>query len=423
MGTAHARDWDRYAGQAANPQIEISIVMPCLNEAKTVGDSVKSALDTLSKNSIPGEVIVADNGSTDGSQTIALDLGARVVPVPTRGYSNALRGGIAAARGKYVLIGDPDGSYDFSHIPRFLEKLREGYDLVVGNRFKGGIAPGAMKPLHQYVGVPVMSAIARILFRSPCGDHHCGMRAFRKSSFERLDLHADGWEFNSEMIARASILGMKITEVPTTLAPDGRGRSPHLRTFSAGWQHLRMMLLYSPRFIFLYPAILMMIFGLAWMAMLLPGPLFILGIRFNTISMLYAAAAIIAGFQGIIFGILAKIYGIGQGIFPDNPRLSRFARSSPLEPGLAVAAFLILTGLVGAILPLVSWTEQGFTLSDPFEALRILIPAITCLVLGFQVLLCSFFLSIVRLRFKIPEYDRAEPHESLPTLLSDKPRS
>lgn len=422
MGTARAQDWDRYAGQAANSQIEISIVMPCLNEAKTVGDSVKSALDTLSENNIPGEVIVADNGSTDGSQAIALGLGARVVPVATRGYSNALRGGIASARGRYVLIGDPDGSYDFSHIPRFLERLREGYDLVVGNRFKGGIAPGAMKPLHQYVGVPVMSAIARILFRSPCGDHHCGLRAFRKTSFERLDLHADGWEFNSEMIARASILGMKITEVPTTLAPDGRGRPPHLRTFSAGWQHLRMMLLYSPRFVFLYPGILMMIFGLAWMALLLPGPRFILGVRFNTISMLYAAAAIIIGFQGIVFGILARIYGIGQGLFPDNPRLSRLTRSSPLEPGLAVAALLILAGLVGAVFPLVSWTGQGFTLSDPFEALRVLIPSIACLVLGFQVLLCSFFLSIVRLRFRIPEHGRAEPRESIPAGLPDDPR-
>ncbi|MFZ2446172.1 MAG: glycosyltransferase family 2 protein [Syntrophobacteraceae bacterium] len=400
MNTIHAQNLDFHHMEQAEPAIELSVVMPCLNEAKTVGSSVDQARRTLLEHGISGEVIVADNGSNDGSQKIAECLGARVVAVKTRGYSNALRGGIAQARGRYVLIGDPDGSYDFTHIPRFLERLREGYDLVVGNRFKGGIAPGAMKPLHRYVGVPIMSAIARVLFRSPCGDHHCGLRAFRKSSFERLDLRADGWEFNSEMIARASILGMRITEVPTTLVPDGRGRPPHLRSFSAGWQHLRMMLLYSPRFIFFYPGILMMVFGIVTMGMLMNGPRFIAGIRLNIIAMLYAAAAVIIGFQGIIFGILAKIYGISQGIYPDNSRLSRLTRTSPLEPGLILAAVLLFTGLLGAVVPLISWTSQGFILNAPLEALRILIPSVTCLVLGFQVILCSFFLSILRMRNK-----------------------
>ncbi len=398
MSSIQASNLDLNTLEIADPEIELSIVMPCLNEAGTLGASVETTQRTLRENGICGEVIVADNGSTDGSQAIANAMGARVVPVRTRGYSNALRGGIAQARGKYVLIGDPDGSYDFSHIPRFMEQLRAGYDLVVGNRFKGGIAPGAMKPLHRYVGVPIMSGIARVLFRSPCGDHHCGLRAFKKSSFERLDLRADGWEFNSEMIARASILGMKITEVPTTLAPDGRNRPPHLRTFSAGWQHLRMMLLYSPRFIFLYPGIIMIAIGIIDMAYLITGPKFIVGIRLNIIAMLYGAAALITGFQGIVLGILALLYGINHGIFPDDPRLSRLMRSSPLEPGIAAASVLILAGLLGAVVPLISWTAQGFVLAAPLESLRILIPAVACLVVGCQVLLFSFFLSILRMR-------------------------
>ncbi len=400
MGLIHAENLDFDEAEREQPELELSVVMPCLNEAKTLGAAVDEARNTLAACGIVGEVIVADNGSTDGSQAIAEHLGARVVPVKTRGYSNALRGGIAAARGKYVLIGDPDGSYDFTHIPRFMTRLREGYDLVVGNRFKGGIAPGAMKPLHRYLGVPVMSAIARILFRSPCGDHHCGLRAFKKSSFERLDLYADGWEFNSEMIARASLLRMKITEVPTTLKPDGRGRPPHLRSFSAGWQHLRMMLLYSPRFIFIYPGIAMMALGIVTMAMLAGGPWFIGAIRLNIIAMLYAAAAVIVGFQGIVSGILAIIYGVDHGIFPGNTRLSRFTRSLPPDSGLVPAAVLILAGIFGAFVPLVSWTAQGFFLKEPLEMLRILIPSVACIVLGCQVILSSFFLGVLRMRNK-----------------------
>ncbi len=398
MGLIQAENMD--FDEREQPEIELSVVMPCLNEAKTLGTAVDEALRTLAEYGISGEVVVADNGSTDGSQAIAEHLEARVVPVKTRGYSNALRGGIASARGKYVLIGDPDGSYDFTHIPRFLEQLREGYDLVVGNRFKGGIAPGAMKPLHRYVGVPAMSAIARILFRSPCGDHHCGLRAFRKSSFERLDLYADGWEFNSEMIARASLLRMKITEVPTTLRPDGRGRPPHLRSFSAGWQHLRMMLLYSPKFILFYPGLLMMILGIVTMAMLATGPWFIGAIRLNIIAMLYAAAAVIIGFQGTVSGVLAIIYGVDHGIFPVNTRLSRFTRSLPPDSGLVPAAVLVLMGTLGALVPLVSWTAQGFFLRDPLEMLRILIPSIACIVLGCQVVLFSFVLGSLRMRNK-----------------------
>ena len=227
--------------------------MPCLNESATVGICVKKVLDAMDRHGIRGEVIVADNGSTDGSREIAAELGARVVPIETRGYGSALRGGIAAARGRFVLMGDADDSYDFSHLGAFVGKLREGYDLVMGNRFQGGILPGAMPPLHRYLGNPVLTGIGRLFFKSPVGDFHCGLRAFRKDAIERLGLRTLGMEFASEMVVKATAFGLRITEIPTTLSPDGRDRTPHLRTWRDGWRHLRFLLLYSPRWLFLYP--------------------------------------------------------------------------------------------------------------------------------------------------------------------------
>lgn len=377
---------------------EISVVMPCLNEAETLAVCIGKAQAALREQGIAGEIIVADNGSTDGSQQIATGLGARVVAVEKKGYSDALRGGIAAARGRYVLMGDADDSYDFSHLPRFVAQLRQGYDLVVGNRFRGGIAPGAMRPLHRYVGVPIMSRIAQVLFRSPCGDHHCGLRAFSKDAFERLDLRASGWEFNSEMIARASLMKMRITEVPTTLAPDGRGRPPHLRTFDAGWQHLRMMLLYSPRWIFFYPGMLMMLAGAAAVGLLAAGPRTVFGVTFNIVSLLYAAAAVLLGFQAVSFGVLGKIAAIRQGIHPEDPRFARLLSGSTLEFGLVAGVVLMLAGLAGALWPFFSWSTQQFHLAHPQEALRTGIPALIALALGFQVVLSSFFVSLLGMR-------------------------
>ena len=386
------------ADDRAASAVEISVVMPCLNEAETLAVCIGKAQQALREQGIAGEVIVADNGSTDGSQQIAAGLGARVVAVEKKGYSDALRGGIAAARGRYVLMGDADDSYDFSHLPRFVAQLRQGYDLVVGNRFRGGIAPGAMRPLHRYVGVPIMSRIAQVLFRSPCGDHHCGLRAFSQDAFERLDLRASGWEFNSEMIARASLMKMRITEVPTTLAPDGRGRPPHLRTFDAGWQHLRMMLLYSPRWIFFYPGVLMMLAGAAAVGWLAAGPRTVFGVTFNIVSLLYAAAAVLLGFQAVSFGVLGKIAAIRQGIHPEDPRFARLLSGSTLEFGLVAGTVLMLAGLAGALWPFFSWSMQQFHLAHPQEALRTSIPALIALALGFQVVLSSFFVSLLGMR-------------------------
>ena len=252
--------------------VELSVVMPCLNERATVGICVKKALEAMERHGIRGEVIVADNGSTDGSREIASALGARVVPIETRGYGSALRGGIAAARGRFVLMGDADDSYDFGQLGAFVGKLREGYDLVMGNRFQGGILPGAMPPLHRYLGNPVLTGIGRLFFKSPVGDFHCGLRAFRKDAIEGLGLRTLGMEFASEMVVKATAFGLRVTEIPTTLSPDGRDRAPHLRTWRDGWRHLRFLLLYSPRWLFLYPGLALFVLGSVVSALLLPGP-------------------------------------------------------------------------------------------------------------------------------------------------------
>ena len=273
---------------ADEEKIELSVVMPCLNERETVGSCVRKALASLRAANIQGEVIVSDNGSTDGSQQIARAEGARVIQVADKGYGNALNGGILGARGVYVLMADSDDSYDFNHIVRFVEKLRAGSDLVMGNRFKGGIAKRAMPPLHRYLGNPVLTALGRLFFHSPCGDFHCGIRAFRKDSFLRMNIRSTGMEFASEIVVKASLLGMKVSEVPTTLSPDGRSRPPHLRTWRDGWRHLRFLLMYSPRWLFFYPGTLLIAVGLVGCAWLLPGPKILNGVEFDVHTLLYA---------------------------------------------------------------------------------------------------------------------------------------
>src|SRR6202521_4985366 len=375
--------------------LELSVVMPCLNERATVGTCVKKALGAMERHGIHGEVIVADNGSTDGSQQIAMKGGARVVPIEPRGYGSALRGGIAAARGRFVLMGDADDSYDFAQLDAFVGKLREGYDLVMGNRFQGGILPGAMPPLHRYLGNPVLTGIGRLFFKSPVGDFHCGLRAFRKDAIERLELRTLGMEFASEMVVKATAFGLRITEIPTMLSPDGRNRASHLRTWSDGWRHLRFLLLYSPRWLFLYPGIALFVLGVVVSALLIPGPLTIANISFDINTLLFAAMAILIGFQSVVFAAFTKIFAISEGLLPEDPRLSRLFRYLTLEVGLVVGALLILAGTGGWGLGLEYWRSHHFGPLDPEKTLRIVIPGLVCFTLGFQIILSSFFLSVL----------------------------
>src|SRR5271166_2289565 len=307
-------------------KVELSVVMPCLNEQETIGVCVRKAIATLKEAGIPGEVIVADNGSTDSSVEIARAEGARVVNIAEKGYGNALKGGIQASRGEYVLMADSDDSYDFSHIPRFVTKLRAGSDLVMGNRFRGGIIDKAMPPLHRYLGNPVLTGIGRLFFRSPCGDFHCGMRAFRKDSFLRMDIRSTGMEFASEMVVKATLLRMEIGEVPTTLSPDGRSRPPHLRTWRDGWRHLRFLLMYSPRWLFLYPGVGLMVAGAIMMAWLLPAPRTIGGVTFGIHTLFYASLGVVVGFHSALFYIFARLYGMREGLAPPDPRFLRMTR-------------------------------------------------------------------------------------------------
>lgn len=375
--------------------VELSVVIPCLNEAATVGVCVKKAVAALERQAIRGEVIVADNGSTDGSQQIARDFGARVLPVERRGYGSALQSGIAAARGRFVLMGDADDTYDFSQLGEFVRKLREGYDLVMGNRFRGKILPGAMPPLHRYLGNPVLTGLGRLFFKSSVGDFHCGLRAFRKEAIVQLGLRTLGMEFASEMVVKAAAFGLRVTEVPTTLAPDRRDRPPHLRTWSDGWRHLRFLLLYSPRWLFLYPGMALVALGIALDAALLPGPIRIGNIVLDVHTMLFAAMAILIGFQSVVFATFTKIFAISEGLLPEDARLTRMFKYITLEVGLVAGTLLILAGAGAWVLGLEYWRIRQFGPLDPEKTLRIVIPGVVCFTLGFQVVLSSFFLSVL----------------------------
>src|SRR3954447_21937874 len=324
--------------------IELTILMPCLNEAETLARCIAKARSFLSRNKVIGEVVVADNGSTDGSQAIARAHGARVVDIAERGYGSALRGGIDAARGTYVIMGDSDDSYDFSRLEPFLEKLREGYALVMGNRFVGGIAPGAMPALHRYLGNPVLSSIGRVFFGTPCRDFHCGLRGFRRDAILDLDLQSPGMEFASEMVVKATIQRLTISEVPTTLSPDGRSRPPHLRTWRDGWRHLRFLLLYSPRWLFLLPGLLLILLGTLGYALALPGTT-VLGARLDVHTLLFASLAVLLGQQSALFGLFAKRHAAHVGLLPEDARAERFLRACTLERGLLAGLGCFTAGL------------------------------------------------------------------------------
>ena len=381
-------------------RVEISVVLPCLNERETVGACVRKAITTLRENGIAGEVIVADNGSTDGSIELAKAEGARVIHVAEKGYGSALRGGIAAAHGDYVLMADSDDSYDFRHIPRFVEELRKGAELVMGNRFRGGIADGAMPLLHRYLGNPVLTTIGKLFFKSPCSDFHCGIRAFHKEAYARMDLRSTGMEFASEMVVKAALFHMDVREVPTTLSLDGRSHEPHLRTWRDGWRHLRFLLMYSPRWLFLLPGTLLMLLGLAVTLWLLPGPRMVNGVTFDVHTLLYALMAILLGFQFIAFAVFTKVFAITEGLMPEDPRLNTAFRFVTLETGLAFGATFVLLGLAGSILAFSRWGTHHFGPLDPVHMLRIVMPSVFALTLGVQIICCSFFLSILGLRRK-----------------------
>lgn len=391
------------AAIATEPELaapELSVVLPCLNEAATLGACIETIQATLRQHNIAGEVIVADNGSSDASSAIAESMRARVVPVKERGYGNALMGGVAAASGKYVVVGDCDGTYDFRHLPQFLDKLRQGYELVMGNRFQGGIAPGAMPRLHRYLGNPALSLMGRVFFRSPCGDFHCGLRGFTKAGYEKLGMRSTGMEFASEMVVKAALLGLQVTEIPTTLSPDRSGRQPYLRTWRDGWRHLRFMLLYSPRWLFLYPGLALIIAGLGVGAWLLPQPRTIGGVTFDVHTLLYAMVAILIGFQAVALAVFSNVFASHAGLKPGSPRLQRLSRGLTLEVGLGIGLALMLGGIAGSVYAVHMWGRLQFGPLNTSHSLRTVVPAITALTLGCEVTLFSFFLSVLGLARK-----------------------
>src|SRR6201986_16226 len=372
--------------------------MPCLNEAETVATCVRKANGFLAESGISGEVLVADNGSTDGSQRLAADAGARVVPIRDKGYGNALMGGIAAPRGRYVIMGDADDSYDFTHLMPFVNELRKGADLVMGNRFQGGIEPGAMPPLHKYLGNPVLSFIGRLFYRSKIGDFHCGLRGFSRDSVMALNLQATGMEFASEMVVKATLAGQRVTEVPTTLDKDGRSRPPHLHTWRDGWRHLRFLLLFSPRWLFFLPGLFLLVAGLVIGAIVAPHPFKVGSVTFDVDTLVAASAMVVIGFQAVLFWLFTQVYAGSEGFLPDEPRVQTFLGKLSLERGLLTGAAVGLAGLVGLVFSLTYWQGHAFGHLNYEHALRLMVPSVTALVLSCQLILGTFFLSILGIR-------------------------
>ena len=391
------------SGQSDRRAVELTILMPCLDEAETIQSCVRKAMRFLAESGISGEVLVADNGSTDGSQGMAKQLGARVVSIGGRGYGAALIGGIEAAAGRFVIMGDSDDSYDFAALGPFVAELRAGQELVMGNRFKGGIKPGAMPPLHRYLGNPLLSWIGRTFFSIPIGDFHCGLRGFSREAVRSLGLRNTGMEFASEMVVKSSLRGLKISEVPTTLSPDGRSRPPHLRTWGDGWRHLRFLLLHSPRWLFLYPGLFFMAIGLAAIGSLWSGPVQLAPhVTIDIHSLVAACFAIIIGSQLVMFSALARKYAMVEGFLPPATTFTRTLWGLTLERTVLFGTLLFVIGLVGSFWAVYSWVASGFGPIAYNSIMRILVISLTAIVVAVQMIASAFLSSIFEIRHVPP---------------------
>jgi glycosyltransferase involved in cell wall biosynthesis len=378
--------------------VELTILMPCLNEAETVAACVHKARAFLERTGISGEVVVADNGSSDGSIELAGAAGARVVHIPRKGYGSALIGGINAARGRFVIMADADNSYDFSQLDAFVEGLRAGNTLVIGHRFRGAVQPGAMPLLHRYLGNPALSFAGRLFFSSRVGDFHCGLRGVDRAAALKLGLRAPGMEFASEMVVKATLAGWRIAEVPTVLSPAGRSRAPHLRSWRDGWRHLRLLLMMSPRWLMLYPGVGLIGIGIAAEAAILHGPVVIEGVGFDIHTMLYAAGAAILGVQLVLFSLLARTIGVVKNDLPMSPSLARFLRIFTLERGIVLGLLLGLAGFGLAVYSVLSWAQAHLAALDPATMMRVAIPSVTLMLAGADIIFASFLLGFIDVR-------------------------
>lgn len=398
---ADTLDCDLPAEEPPTDPLELTILMPCLNEAETISICVAKAKSFLDRAGIVGEVLIADNGSSDGSVALAQRNGARVIAVAERGYGAALRAGVAAARGRFVVMGDADDSYDFTGLDPFIAKLRAGSDLVMGNRFTGGIAPGAMPFLHRYLGNPVLSFIGRVFFRAKIGDFHCGLRGFRRDAILGLDLRTSGMELASEMVVRAAVVNLNIAEVPTTLAVDGRSRPPHLRTWHDGWRHLRFLLMFSPRWLFLYPGLALATLGIVGVTLLFPGPLMLApGFGFDDHTFLVSAIAILVGVQVIGFGVIARRFATANALLPRSRPLTALLSFISLERGLMIAAGVVCAGIVGVGWSLWQWSLVDFGPLTAPVVMRVLTLALVLIAIGVQLAFTVFLLGVIDLPFR-----------------------
>lgn len=369
---------------------ELTILMPCLNEAETLETCITKAMGYLQRSGVKGEVLVADNGSTDGSQDIARRLGARVVNVPVKGYGAALIAGIENAQGQFIIMGDSDDSYDFANLDPFVEELRNGADLVMGNRFRGGIAKNAMPPLHRYLGNPVLSTIGRIFYRTPIGDFHCGLRGFSRDAIRKLHLNTPGMEFASEMVIKATLFGLTVKEVPTTLKPDGRSRPPHLRSWRDGWLHLKLLLTFAPYWLFYYPGLALFGFGVISFVALMFGPVTIGDVNFDTATLILASALILTGFQMVCFYVLSRIFAVRFSLLPPTARFLRLKSRISVDNACIAGGLLLLIAVLAALTGVFSWGVTGFGDLDPGRIVRISALAVVCASLGVQIITTGF---------------------------------